>query len=80
VNLAGSHYIWDSAAFWPAATIIVGLLTIVATVLVTLRTANLKRRLYYMRFGDTPLIRRRQDLSEQLIVTYGGGNSTLRVS
>jgi hypothetical protein len=71
VDIARSHHIWDSAAFWPAAGIVVGLLAIAATVWVTLRAANPKRRLYYAWLTDTPLITRQQDLSEELIVTYG---------
>jgi hypothetical protein len=71
VDIAGSHHIWDSAAFWPAAGIVVGLLAIAATVWVTLRAANPKRRLYYSWLTDTPLITRQHDLSEELKVTYG---------
>jgi hypothetical protein len=71
VDIAGSHHIWDSAAFWPAAGIVVGLLAIAATVWVTLRAANPKRRLYYAWLSDTPLITRQHDLSEELKVTYG---------
>lgn len=70
MNLAGGH-IWDSTAFWPAAGTIVGLLAIAATVWVTLRAANPKRRLYYWLLSDTLLIRRRRDLSEELKVIYG---------
>jgi hypothetical protein len=71
VDIASSHHIWDSAAFWPAAGIVVGLLAIAATVWVTLRAANPKRRLYYALLTDTPLISRHHDLSEELKVTYG---------
>lgn len=72
MNLAGGHPFYDAAAFWPVATgIVVGLLTIAATVWVTLRAANPKRRLYYWMPTDTPLITRRQDLSHELKVTYG---------
>jgi hypothetical protein len=71
VDIAGSHHIWDSAAFWPAFGIIVAVLGIAATVWVTLRAANPKRRLYYLLLSDTPLITGRQDLSEELKVTYG---------
>jgi hypothetical protein len=71
MDTAGSHHIWDSAAFWPAAGIVVGLLAIAATVWVTLRAANPKRRLYYAWLTDTPLITRQHDLSEELKVTYG---------
>jgi hypothetical protein len=71
VDIASSHHIWDSAAFWPAAGIVVGLLAIAATVWVTLRAANPKRRLYYASLTDTPLITRQHDLSEELKVTYG---------
>ena len=71
MDIAGGHHIWDSAAFWPAAGIVVGLLAIAATVWVTLRAANPKRRLYYAWLSDTPLITRQHDLSEELKVTYG---------
>jgi hypothetical protein len=71
VDIAGSHHIWDSAAFWPAAGIVVGLLAIGATVWVTLRAANPKRRLYYAWLTDTPLITGQHDLSEELKVSYG---------
>lgn len=71
MDIAGSHHIWDSAAFWPAAGIVVGLLAIAVTVWVTLRAANPKRRLYYAWLSDTPLITRQRDLSEELKVTYG---------
>ena len=71
MDIAGNHHIWDSAAFWPAAGIVVGLLAIAATVWVTLRAANPKRRLYYAWLTDTPLITRQHDLSEELKVTYG---------
>jgi len=71
VDIAGSHHIWDSTAFWPVAGIVVGLLAIAATVWVTLRAANPKRRLYYAWLSDTPLITRQHDLSEELKVTYG---------
>lgn len=71
MDIAGSHHIWDSAAFWPAAGIVVGLLAIGATVWVTLRAANPKRRLYYAWLTDTPLITGQHDLSEELKVSYG---------
>lgn len=71
VILAGSHF-YTSGAFWGvAAGVIVGVLGIAATVWVTLRAANPKRRLYYTMVADTPLVTRRHDLSEELKVTYG---------
>jgi hypothetical protein len=69
--IAAGHPFYDSTAFWPAAGIVVGLLAIAATVWVTLRAANPKRRLYYDLLADTPLITRRQDLSDELKITYG---------
>jgi len=71
MDIARSHHIWDSSAFLPAAGIIVGLLAIAATVWVTLRAANPKRRLYYAWLTDTPLITSPHDLSKELKVTYG---------
>ena len=47
------------------------MLAIAATVWVTLRAANPKRRLYYAWLSDTPLITRQHDLSEELKVSYG---------
>jgi hypothetical protein len=71
VNLASGHF-YDTTAFATAAAITLGLITIAVTVWVTFRAASQKRRLYYALLTDTPLIRRRQDLSEELKVTYGG--------
>jgi hypothetical protein len=71
VIFAGGHF-YDSAGFWgPAAGVVVGLLAIAATVWVTLRAANPKRRLYYAMLADTPLITGRHHLSKELKVTYG---------
>lgn len=70
MDLAGGHF-YTSGSFWGPAGVIVGLLAIGATVWVTLRAANPKRRLYYWMFADTPLITRRTDLSHELTVTYG---------
>lgn len=71
VTLAGSHF-YTSAGFWvPAIGVIVGLLTIAATIWVTLRAANPKRRLYYWISTDTPLLTKQRDLSHELRVTYG---------
>ena len=71
MNLASGHF-YETTVFGTVAAIIVGLITIAVTVWVTLRAASQKRRLYYALLADTPLIRRRQDLSEELKVTYGG--------
>ena len=70
MNLAGSHHIWDSAAFWPALGIIVAVLAIIVGAWAAFRAASPRRRLYYWLASDTPLIRKRQDLSEKLKVTY----------
>jgi len=71
VNLAGGHF-YTSGAFWSVAVpVLVGVLAIAATIWVTLRAANPKRRLYYSLPTDTPLIRTRKDLSEELKVIYG---------
>ena len=70
MSAAGQPF-YDSTAFGTAAAITVGLLAITATIWVTLRAANPKRRLYYSMASDTPLIRRRQDLSQELKVIYG---------
>jgi hypothetical protein len=71
MNIAGgSHHIWDLTAFWPAAGIIVGLLAIVATVWVTLRAANPKRRLLYSMPVCTSMLNRQSELPE-LKVIYG---------
>src|SRR5260370_29543303 len=63
VNGAG-HPFYDAAAFWPAAGIIVGLLAIAATIWVTLRAANPKRRLFYSMPVVTPLLTPRPDLPD----------------
>ena len=71
MNLAGGHF-YTSGAFWGVtAGVIATLLAIAATIWVTLRAANPKRRLYYAMPTDTPLIRTRKDLSEELKVIYG---------
>lgn len=71
MDIAGGQPFYDAAVFWPATGIVVGILTIVATVWVTLWAADKKRRLYYWLLSDTPLVTKRQDLSEELKVTYG---------
>jgi len=72
VDIADGHYFYTSSAFWGVAVgVIVGVLGIAATIWVTLRAANPKRCLYYVMRSDTPLINRRNDLSEQLKVSYG---------
>ena len=71
VDIAGSHHIWDSAAFWPVAGIIAAVTVGAWPRRVTRRAANPKRRLYYWLLSDTPLITERDDLSEELKVTYG---------
>jgi hypothetical protein len=68
VTLADSHF-YTSAGFWVPA--IVGLLTIAATIWVTLRAANPKRRLYYWISADTPLLTKRRDLPHELRIFYG---------
>jgi hypothetical protein len=70
VNLARAPF-YNSGTFWAAVAIPVAILIGVASVWVTLRVANPKRRLYYWLVSDTPLITGRQDLSEELKVIYG---------
>jgi hypothetical protein len=64
MNVAGGH-IYTSGAFWGvAAGVIVGLLGIAATVWVTLRAANPKRRLLYSMPVVTPLLNPRPNLPD----------------
>lgn len=62
---------YTSGTFWAGAGVVAVILSTVAIAWVTLRAANPKRRLYYWMSADTPLIRRRKDLSSELKVIYG---------
>ena len=68
--VAGSSF-YMSGTFWAGAGTVVGVVSIVAIVWVTLRVANPKRRLWYSMSAVTPLVVKRSDLSRELRILYG---------
>jgi hypothetical protein len=70
VVVASSPF-YTSGTFWAGAGTVVGVVSVVAIVWVTLRVANPKRRLWYSMSTVTPLVLRRTDLSRDLRILYG---------
>jgi len=71
MDLAGSP-LYTSGTFWAIVGVAAVLLIGIATIWVTLRVANPKRRLYYSMPVSTPLINRRPDLPPDIEVRRAG--------
>ena len=68
----GIEPIYTSTLFWTVAGPVIGLIGIVATVWVTLRVANSKRRLMYSMPVVTPLLNAMADMPTDIEVRRGG--------
>lgn len=69
--VVASSPFYTSGTFWAGAGTVVGVVSIVAVVWVTLRVANPKRRLWYSMSAITPLVVKTKDLSRELRILYG---------
>lgn len=70
MELAGSPF-YTSGTFWAGAGTVVGVISIVAIVWVTIRVANPKRRLWCSMSAVTPLVAREKVLTRELKIIYG---------
>jgi formate hydrogenlyase subunit 3/multisubunit Na+/H+ antiporter MnhD subunit len=61
VVVAGSAF-YTSGTFWAGAGAVIGVISIVVIAYVTLRAADLKRRLWYSMPESTPLVANRKGL------------------